>query len=360
MNKTKIALGIGIMLAVLAVLTVPAAADAEVYFEPDPSTVSLTQGENVTIQILADVGATESGIKGFQVGLDFDPSVVNITFSQPAIMPPWAYWWMQYYNGEYYYGEGPLGAWLWIIGANGDCYTTTSSPSLPAQVANLTIEGVSAGTSPLNFTVEIRHDPSVGMGFIFNCTNDEIMPVTWNNGTIECTGLPETFSTSLGPGWNLISLPLTNTTDMKVSNIIDTSLIGSYDALYKYDASTHNFVLMSSTDTMENGVGYFINMTSGNAWTYNGVAYTSMSVGLSQGLNMVGWMNCSKDIVTDTALSSIDGNYWYAARWDTTTQKFENYNPVADAVFDDFTMMNRGEGYFISMKTAGGTLSGSC
>ncbi len=187
----------------------------------------------------------------------------------------------------------------------------------------------------------------------------EAWVVLGQNGTFTCTAPPETFNKQLLAGWNLISLPLTNDTDMTVSNIIDTSLSGKYDALYKYDATAHSYVAMGSSDTMENGVGYFINMTADDTWTYSGSAYMSMSEGLSEGLNMVGWLNCSKDIVSDGALSSIDGNYYYVASWNATSQSYETYNPVAPPVFNDFTTMDRGEGYFISMK-AGDTLAENC
>ena len=43
--------------------------------------------------------------------------------------------------------------------------------------------------------------------------------------------------------------------------------------------------LSSTTDTMENGAGYCIHMTSGDTWTYNGSAYTSMNVELK--VNMI-------------------------------------------------------------------------
>ena len=72
---------------------------------------------------------------------------------------------------------------------------------------------------------------------------------------------------------------------------------------------------------------------------------------------MIGWLNCSKPI--DDALSSIEGDYWYVARWNATTQKFEVYVPDAPPVFNDFNTMERGEGYFISMKSAE-TLTESC
>jgi hypothetical protein len=199
---------------------------------------------------------------------------------------------------------------------------------------------------------------------LFNSsTGNRLLPTTWENGTFTHEGEEPpptptpTFTKELKEDWNLISLPLTNGTDMTVANIINASLSGSYDGLYKYDATTHSFVLLSSTDTMENGVGYFIHMTSGDTWTYSGSASNSMNVVLSDGLNMVGWLNCSKDITV--ALSSVEGKYRYVARWDVTSHKFEVYVPDAPTAFNDFSTMEPGVGYFISMKT-GETLVGGC
>ena len=167
---------------------------------------------------------------------------------------------------------------------------------------------------------------------------------------------PITFSRTLVPGWNLISLPL-RTADMTRMYVIDGSLTDSYDALFKYNATTHRFeALDSAADELETGVGYFIHMTAADTWTYDG-ANTSMNVELSEGLNMIGSLNCTKDV--SDALSSIEGDYSYVARWNVTSQQFETYNPAAPSFFNDFTTMERGEGYFISMKAAG-TLTEAC
>jgi len=196
------------------------------------------------------------------------------------------------------------------------------------------------GTSALHF------DP---VWSLLSDQQGKTVPATWNDGTFNCPcPTPETFTKELVAGWNLISLPLTNATDMTVANIIDASLSGSYDALYKYNASTHSFVSMSSTDTMENGAGYFINMTSGDTWAYTGSAYTSMNVELKEGLNMIGWLNSSKLISGNLT----EGKYWYVASWNATATlpSFGTFNPIAPDGFNDFTRMERGTGYFISAK----------
>jgi len=176
------------------------------------------------------------------------------------------------------------------------------------------------------------------------------------NGTFSCGVSVETFSKDLVEGWNLVSLPL-EADDMTVESVFN-SVGGSYSAIYSYDAVTKNFVALSETNVLENGVGYFISMNSADTWTYEGGAYLDMTVSLEQGLNMVGWLNCTKDI--EDALSSIEGKYRYVARWDATSKSYEVYVPGAPSAFNDFDTMEQGVGYFISMKVDGETISEGC
>ena len=161
----------------------------------------------------------------------------------------------------------------------------------------------------------------------------------------------ETFTKDLAAGWNLVSLPLTPE-DNSVSAVLGSI---PFDAVKSYNATTHQF---EDATTMDPGVGYYIHMTADDTWSYIGTAYESINVSLSQGLNMVGWLNCSKDI--SDALSSIEGEYSYVARWNVTTHKFEVYLPDAPSLFNDFDTMDRGEGYFISMKVDGERLIKEC
>ena len=206
MNKNYI-FGIGIVLAMLVVLTAPAAADAEVWFsnpnDPnvpgEPLNANVAPGENVTIQIMWYVDTNESGAKLFQVGVDFDRSVVNITnVTNPIKVPGWGpyppiYWWddvhqYRYVDNDTYDNDidPPLGAYVWLIGANDDCHEAP----ITVPIANLTIEGVSGGTTALNFTHEIRRDPTVALSQLFDCAGDDILEdnLSWYNSEIECTG----------------------------------------------------------------------------------------------------------------------------------------------------------------------------
>jgi hypothetical protein len=158
---------------------------------------------------------------------------------------------------------------------------------------------------------------------------------------LEPCEIEETFSKTLYEGWNLISLPLVpedNSASAVLTNIL-------YNAVYRYNAETKQF---DPASTMDPGVGYFVHVTSDCTWEYSGTSYTSMSTELKQGLNMIGWLNCPKDI--GEALSSISGEYHYVAQWNTQAQKFEVYNPAAPLAFNDFTTMDQGTGYFISAR----------
>jgi len=200
----------------------------------------------------------------------------------------------------------------------------------------------------LIFGVRCTWPPCV---YITNVTGDKV--VAMDNGTFTC-GEPteESFSKDLYEGWNLVSLPLTLSNN-SASSVL-ASVWNNVSAVYRYNATSKQF---ESASTMDPGEGYFVHVTQNCTWTYSGTPYTSMSTELKQGLNMVGWLNCSKDI--SDALSPIEGNYWYVARWNAVSQSFEVYNPVAPSSFNDFTAMDRGTGYFISAK-ADTTLSASC
>jgi hypothetical protein len=165
-----------------------------------------------------------------------------------------------------------------------------------------------------------------------------------NSGSCTVTA-EETFSKTLYEGWNLISLPLDPAEDGIASAVLSTV---SYNAVYQYNATSKHFESIESTDVMNPGTGYFVHATADCIWKYNGTANTSMDVLLEPGLTMVGWLNCSKGI--DDALSSISGDYYYVARWNTSAQKFEVFNPAAPTMFNDFTAMDQGTGYFISAK----------
>ena len=338
MKSKRIAFGIGIVLAVLAAFTAPAmAADYHFHFVPDE--VSVAPGENVTVW--SYLNTTES-TTNWVAAVVYEQDKVECLGVEEGDSPDWYLWNYEgtgyptstgkeyfWFKGVEFFGHGP-----------GDL-----------QLGKITLRCVNPGVSILHYGAY----PEIPDGN--NQTYAESVSLPWTSETLTftCTGPPETFKKALALGWNLISLPLT-ADDMTVASVF-SSVAGKYDALYRYDAETHSWVALGDDDTVGNGVGYFIHMTESGTWTYQGSAYTTMNISLEQGLNMIGWLNCSKPI--DDALSSIEGNYRYVARWNSTAHKFEVYVPGAPSEFNDFNTMERGEGYFISMKT-GDTLTASC
>ena len=212
---------------------------------------------------------------------------------------------------------------------------------------NVTVAMLCSGQNRTGVTYTNTWHNDTGVTFMetYGIAGATVMPMM----NLDSCVAEETFSKTLYAGWNLISLPITPS-DSSTSAVLSEV---SHDAVYQYNATSKQF---ESTDAMGPGTGYFVHATAESVWTYSGTPYTSIDISLKQGLNMVGWLNCSKDV---NALSSISGDYYYVARWNTSTEKFEVYNPAAPSAFNDFTAMNRGTGYFISAKQ-GCTLSESC
>jgi len=342
----KYLFGIGILLAVLLVSTAPAMARTDnVTFYLNASDgsheVSVVPGEETTIYL--DVYAPVNKTGGFEVAVMFDPDVLEcLDITENESVTNWMLWtfrgvWDNAVNPNLHYmnfdtldfgGQGPG------LLRCGDMRVRGVDPGVTTLYLGVWPDDVLDGNNRSS-TADTHGDPKDW---------DDMFELTFTcTGTVE----PESFTKPLSTGWNLISLPLTNETDMSVANIIEASLSGSYDALNKYEVETHSFVSLGLSDPMENGVGYFIHMTSADTWTYQGTAYTSMTASLVQGLNMVGWVN-ETDSALPGALDSISGNYRYVARWNAGNQSYEVYLPGAPSEFNDFETMERGEGYFIA------------
>ena len=350
---------IGMVLTVFAVLTgiatMPALAHVDVYFSPEPSTLDLAVGENVSVQVIADVDANETnGFRAFQVGIDFNPDVISITAEAPCKK------WINSYCVEPWYDDfwdagievsddAPYGnQFLWMTGAH---TTGWDSPKV-VPIANLTLERVGTGEilldiSPREFTHEIRLVPSKGLSRLTDKVGHPIRDenITWH----------DTFERKLYAGWNLISLPF-EPEDNSTSSVLASVWDNVSGSVYKYNAATKQF---ESVTTMEPGVGYFVNLTADDYWVYNGMGKKygwsgspyfpseEMSVWLEEGLNMIGAL-CWPKNVSDVLTAE---KHWYATTFNASEQKYtDTFNPVAPDVFNRLTTMEPGAGYFISAK----------
>ena len=323
MNKTKIAFGIGIVLTVLTVFTASAAADNVFYLVPQNSVAE--PGEEIIVWVMLNASDI---VTDFDARFYFDPAVLNITvFTNPESI--WDWWGAGVAVDEY-------GTYMHAGGMDFD-----GGSSGVLGLANLTFKGNNTGITALNFSPRYT-----GCGYL-----GEPLPKTLINGTFTCIPREETFSKELKTGWNLVSLPLIPSNN-STSAVLGNDTI-EYDAVYRYNATSKQFEDVT-TGTMDPGTGYFVNVTTAGTWSYEGTPYTSMSIPLKRGLNLVGWLNCTKQISGN--LSSIAGEYNYIARWNAG---YEVYEPHAPEVFNDFFDMERGNGYWIAAKEDC-TLTESC
>ena len=334
MRKTAI---IGV-LSLLVMLAMAAPSAAVVTFSLVPQHGSADCGGETVVGLWAH---SPDPINNFQLGLTYDESCVNI------VDVDWSTtnWMLTNWNETptCYDEDGIewLKAWnLFNVGTD-------------VRLCNITFRcnDTDYCVSNLNFTC----GADCGDCAIVSGNEAGPLPVAWVDGTFTC-GTLETlnFSKSLYEGWNLISLPLApedNNRNAVLATVSD-------DAVYRYNATSKKFESIGSADAMNPGTGYFVHATEDCTWNYSGYAYDSMEISLEQGLNMVGWLNCSKDV--DDALSSVSDSYHYVALWNTQAQRFEVYTAApAAASFNDFTAMDRGIGYFISAKQ-NCTLSETC
>ena len=312
----------GIVLAVVAMLTVPvASADYNVFhLEPVDSSCD-NSGDTTTVWV--KVNTSYNDINGVQASIIFDPSVVNVTLVEKGTDPAWYMWEWQIYNKYgytyvYIKGSDPMAAF---------------GPG-EIEIGKMTLHCEAADISSLHFADESEVTAN-DMTMIVNASG-AIWPITTEDGTFTCGGA-QTFTKELPAGWNLISLPL-DPTDNSTSAVLSTV---TYNAVKQYNAATKQF---EDATIMNPGSAYFVHVTAASTWEYIGTPESSTTTQLESGLNMIGVPNCVKSVSAAMGLT----DYRYAARWNATSQSYEVYNPNAPTAFHGFTTMEPGEGYFVS------------
>jgi hypothetical protein len=359
MNKNYL-FGIGIVLAMLLVFTAPVAAGNTAYFVPPHGNATTGNSTYMTLYVDIDTGVR---LAGAQIQLQFNPAHANITECKKACSPVPSgsnqYCWEAldknygFTDNGYMWGgvSGPQQSkwdiewemWVWDT-----IYYFEGPATVP--ICKYKVEAVGTpGESPFDFGFEVY---PTGCNLCLPCEFvDEmgiVLDVTFVNGTFTHEGFPETFTKSLAPGWNLISLPLTPS-----DNSTSVVLSGVSDVVYRYDATSKEFECPS---TMDPGIGYFVHVTTASTWEYEGTPVSSTSPDLKSGLNMIGVPNCTMSV--SDAMGSAD--YRYVARWNAVDQKFEVYNPSAPVAFHHFDTMEAGEGYFVSAKSDNSAFAISC
>jgi len=159
--------------------------------------------------------------------------------------------------------------------------------------------------------------------------------------------IPGSFTLNLNDGWNLVSLPIENSS-LWAGNISANSV----DKVAYYNGSTQLFstFLVGLSHANKNfpvvpDMGYFVNCTSVMDLTVYGTLVDSpRSLTLYPGWNMVGWSSSSNMTAMD--FGGLSGNISKIARYNSQTELYTTYLVGLSHADRDFNM-TRGNGYFV-------------
>jgi len=176
------------------------------------------------------------------------------------------------------------------------------------------------------------------------------------DGTIVDPGAPGFFNEiamelSLSAGWNLISLPL-QPTDHNIADVL-ASIVDNFTSVWAYgNNGWESFdpadAGMSEFDTMDAGIGYWINMKTADNLDLRGLPPEVKSTVLIAGWNLVGY-NSLNPMAIDDALASIDRKY--ASVWAYANGTWMFYDPAYPG-FSNLTEMEPGAGFWINASEA--------
>jgi len=156
------------------------------------------------------------------------------------------------------------------------------------------------------------------------------------------------FRLSLGQGWNLVSVPVVN------SSLNASSLgVPGVQQVCEFNSSSLGFNPYvegwshpSADFNLNAGVGYFVFCNASTSLTVYGSSPSNPSVVVSPRLNMIGWAsynNSSAEAVCDALSGSSNTNIW---RYNSSTGGFDAYVQGWSPSSANF-VITPGTGYFI-------------
>ena len=165
-----------------------------------------------------------------------------------------------------------------------------------------------------------------GSGYLYLCAIE-----TSNSGTTVYTDYVYVSVTSealvnltlsLQPGWNLITLPVYNTsltTAEQLADALPCQWVRRYNSssqgweMHERNKTENNFVL-------ENGTGYFVYLNAGKAFMVEGKNVPGVEINLKKGWNSIGWYE-NNTTYPEKIMSDII-NSTSVAYWNTTLSRF--------------------------------------
>jgi hypothetical protein len=154
---------------------------------------------------------------------------------------------------------------------------------------------------------------------------------------------PDSITLTLKTGWNLISLPVANSTPVET---VLAGIAGKYQALYAFDTAANTYKTYipgaqgNTFDTINNGVGYWIYMSENASLKLDQVKIGE-PVQLVVGWNLVGYTG-KNAMEISSALESIEGKYSVVYGYDGSA-----YKAHIPGSGGELKNMQAGEGFWI-------------
>ena len=162
------------------------------------------------------------------------------------------------------------------------------------------------------------------------------------------------FTIDFVTGYNMISMPLNDTSVTNASTLID-KIGANCTEIFKWNTTTQGWesynpgMPPAAAFNIVGGEGYFVSMSGPETVVFRGKGWESpFAMSLVTGYNMIG-IPVNDTSVTNASLliAKIGANCTEIFKWNKTSQGWESYNPSMPpaAAFD----IGCGEGYFVSM-----------
>jgi hypothetical protein len=167
--------------------------------------------------------------------------------------------------------------------------------------------------------------------------------------------LTYTVNVPVQPGWNMLSVPV-ELTSYAITDVL-SSLAGSYDLAYTYDAQADEWLIYivgappgaHTLTTLNPGDGLWVRVTASDTWTVTGEEQSITEIPLYTGWNLIAYPVTEARSISD-ALSSIAGKYTAVYTYDPAqADPWLKYTVGVPSWVSTLSQMTPGKGYWVKV-----------